>query len=101
MQIRHFRRFRQNGPFFAGDKNTVYQNLIHGLCHPDKLIPKQFRFGNPYTKITENNSQTFRWGRPRDWVIILHSMITETDKIQKQFGSAIPQQELPKLIRKQ
>ena len=33
MQIRHFRRFRQNGPFLAGDKNTVYQK--HGLCHPD------------------------------------------------------------------
>ena len=30
MQIRHFRRFRQNGPFLAGDKNTVYQK--HGLC---------------------------------------------------------------------
>ena len=33
MQIRHFRRFRQNGPFLAGDKNTVYQK--HGLCDPD------------------------------------------------------------------
>ena len=33
MQIRHFRRFRQNGPFLAGDKNTVYQK--HGLCHPE------------------------------------------------------------------
>ena len=31
-QIRHFRRFRQNDPFLAGDKNTVYQK--HGLCHP-------------------------------------------------------------------
>ena len=33
MQICDFRRFRQNGPFLAGDKNTVYQK--HGLCHPD------------------------------------------------------------------
>ena len=32
MQIRHFRRFRQNGPFLARDKNTAYQK--HGLCHP-------------------------------------------------------------------
>ena len=36
MQIRHFRRFRQNGPFLAGDKNTVYQK--HGLCHPEVLF---------------------------------------------------------------
>ena len=35
MQIRHFHRFRQNGPFLAGDKNTVYQK--HGLCHPELL----------------------------------------------------------------
>ena len=63
MQIRHFRRFRQNGPFLVGDKNTVYQK--HGLCHPDitlvkkitELIPKQFRFGNSFTEITENNSK--------------------------------------------
>ena len=34
MQIRHFRRFRQNGPFLAGDKNTVYQK--HGLRHPGR-----------------------------------------------------------------
>ena len=33
MQIRHFRRFRRNGPFLAGDKNTVFQK--HGLCHPE------------------------------------------------------------------
>ena len=33
MRIRHFRRFRQNGPFLAGDKNTVYQK--HGLCDPE------------------------------------------------------------------
>ena len=33
MQIRQFRRFRQNGPFLAGDKNMVYQK--HILCHPD------------------------------------------------------------------
>ena len=39
MQIRHFRRFRQNGPFLAGDKGTVYQK--HGLCQPDK--DDQFR----------------------------------------------------------
>ena len=31
-----YRRFRQNGPFLAGDKNKVYQK--HGLCHPEKLI---------------------------------------------------------------
>ena len=35
MQIRHFRRFRQNGPFLAGDKNTVYQK--HGLCDPENF----------------------------------------------------------------
>ena len=33
-QIRHFRSFRQNVPFLAGVKNTVYQK--HGLCHPDQ-----------------------------------------------------------------
>ena len=33
MQVRHFRRFRQSGPFLTGDKNTVYQK--HGLCHPE------------------------------------------------------------------
>ena len=33
VQIRHFRHFRQNGPFLAGDKNTVYQK--HGLCDPE------------------------------------------------------------------
>ena len=32
MQICHFRRFCQNGPFLAGDKNTIYQK--HGLCTP-------------------------------------------------------------------
>ena len=31
-----FRRFRQNGPFLAGDKNTVYQK--HGLCHSDSSV---------------------------------------------------------------
>ena len=36
MQIRHFRRFRQNGPSLAWDKDTVYQK--HGLCHPDKTL---------------------------------------------------------------
>ena len=34
MQIRHFRRFRQNGPFLAGDKSTVHQK--HGLRDPEK-----------------------------------------------------------------
>ena len=34
MQIRHSRRFRQNGPFLAGDKSTVYQK--HGLWYPDQ-----------------------------------------------------------------
>ena len=38
MQIRHFRRFRQNGPFLAGDKNTVYQK--HRLCDPDTWVSK-------------------------------------------------------------
>ena len=33
MQIRHFRRLRQNGPLLEGNKNTVSQK--HGLCHPD------------------------------------------------------------------
>ena len=42
MRIRHFRRFRQNGPFLAGDKNTVYQK--HGLCDPDFFFFK-CRFG--------------------------------------------------------
>ena len=32
MPIRHFRRFRQNGPFLAGDKSTVYQK--HGFWEP-------------------------------------------------------------------
>ena len=36
MQIRHFRRFRQNGPSSAGDKNTVYQK--HGLCDPESIL---------------------------------------------------------------
>ena len=31
MQIHHF---RQNGPFLAGDKDTVYQK--HGLRHPER-----------------------------------------------------------------
>ena len=38
MQIRHFRRFRQNTPFLAGDKNTVYQK--HGLCDPDTKLAR-------------------------------------------------------------
>ena len=41
MQIRHFCRFRQNGPFFlAGEKNTVYQK--HGLCHPESGDRRRF-----------------------------------------------------------
>ena len=34
MQIRHFRRFRQSGPFLAGDKSTVYQDTVLG----DRLL---------------------------------------------------------------
>ena len=40
MQIRHFRRFRQNGPFLAGNKTTVYQK--HGLRHPEAELLHDF-----------------------------------------------------------
>ena len=33
MQIRHFRRFRQNPPFFLAGKSTVYQK--HRFSDPD------------------------------------------------------------------
>ena len=36
MRIRHF---RQNGPFLAGDKNTVYQK--HGSCLPEFMVPSR------------------------------------------------------------
>ena len=36
MQIRHFRRFRQNRPFVAGDKITLCQK--DSLCHPGLLL---------------------------------------------------------------
>ena len=52
MQIRHFRRFRQNGPFLAGDKNTVYQK--HGL-------PKT-RFVRPRILTRKSQLDTLRFG---------------------------------------
>ena len=44
MQIRHFRRFHQNSPSLAGDKNTVYQK--QGLCHPG--LCGGIRFPDPF-----------------------------------------------------
>ena len=53
MRIRHFRRFRQNGPFLAGDKNTVDQK--HGLCHPEPRQPIPVRrFTFPESSKTRN-----------------------------------------------
>ena len=34
IHIRHFRLFRQNGSFLAGDKNTVFLSITC-LCHPE------------------------------------------------------------------
>ena len=58
MQIRHFRRFRQNGPFSAGDKNTVYQK--HGLCAPDSAMIHKIRadFGQGMRRATFQFSES-------------------------------------------
>ena len=57
MRIRHFRRFRQNGPFLAGDKNTVYQK--HGLCDPEtSLFPPEQKGHPPKTKKNQRGIKT-------------------------------------------
>ena len=61
MQIRHFRRFHQNGPFLAGDKNTIYQK--HSLCRQDiKSVGKNLAI-NPKVPKIENSFQD----RPPGW----------------------------------
>ena len=55
-----------------------------------KLLPKQCQFGNPSTKITENNSQNTSVGKTEGFGNCIEStMITEIDQIQKQFCSEI------------
>ena len=98
MQIRHFRRFRQNGPFLAGDKNKVYQK--HGLCDPEKVIeilrdmatqiaghpgdslPKQQKMA-PCTKLLSGTSHGWGQGYPDVWDLVFQEY-----PVQKLFLSA-------------
>ena len=65
-----------------------------------KLLPKQFRFGNSSTEITEHNSQNISVRWTQGFSNPQLTMITETYSFQKQFGSVITEQELPERIQK-